>query len=74
MGSTLGLWRPATERTRSHEMQKLKGQGHIGFKAKAGGVSLAEDMKWLEVVRDVIGSDNDLDDRCQSRLGPRDGH
>jgi L-alanine-DL-glutamate epimerase-like enolase superfamily enzyme len=42
------------------EMQKLKGQGHTGFKAKVGGVTLAEDMKRLEVVRDVIGSDNDL--------------
>jgi len=42
------------------EMQKLKAQGHRGFKAKAGGVALAEDMKRLEVVRDVIGSDKDL--------------
>jgi len=42
------------------EMQKLKGQGHTGFKVKAGGLALAEDMKRLEVVRDVIGSDNDL--------------
>jgi D-galactarolactone cycloisomerase len=42
------------------EMQKLKGQGHTGFKAKVGGVRLAEDIKRLEVVRDVIGSDNDL--------------
>jgi L-alanine-DL-glutamate epimerase-like enolase superfamily enzyme len=42
------------------EMQKLKGQGHTGFKAKVGGLTLAEDMQRLEVVRDVIGSDNDL--------------
>jgi L-alanine-DL-glutamate epimerase-like enolase superfamily enzyme len=42
------------------EMQKLKAQGHTGFKAKAGGLTLAEDMKRLEVVRDVIGSANDL--------------
>lgn len=42
------------------EMQKLKAQGHTGFKAKVGGVTLAEDMKRLDVVRDVIGSDNDL--------------
>ena len=42
------------------EMQMLKGQGHTGFKAKAGGVPLAEDMERLAVVRDVIGSDKDL--------------
>jgi D-galactarolactone cycloisomerase len=42
------------------EMEMLKAQGHRGFKAKAGGVSLAEDMQRLEVVRDVIGDDNDL--------------
>lgn len=42
------------------EMQKLKGQGHTSFKAKVGGLTLAEDMQRLEVVRDVIGSDNDL--------------
>jgi D-galactarolactone cycloisomerase len=42
------------------EMQKLKAQGHTGFKVKVGGLTLAEDMKRLEVIRDVIGSDNDL--------------
>jgi L-alanine-DL-glutamate epimerase-like enolase superfamily enzyme len=42
------------------EMQRLKGQGHTGFKAKVGGLTLAEDMKRLEVVREVIGDDNDL--------------
>jgi D-galactarolactone cycloisomerase len=42
------------------EMQKLKAQGHFAFKAKAGGVSLAEDIKRLELVREVIGSDRDL--------------
>jgi L-alanine-DL-glutamate epimerase-like enolase superfamily enzyme len=42
------------------EMQKLVAQGHTGFKAKAGGLPLAEDMKRLEIVRDVIGSDKDL--------------
>jgi L-alanine-DL-glutamate epimerase-like enolase superfamily enzyme len=42
------------------EMQMLKAQGHTGFKAKVGGLTLAEDMKRLEVVRDVIGSDNEL--------------
>ena len=42
------------------EMQMLKAQGHTGFKAKAGGLPLKEDMKRLEVVREVIGEANDL--------------
>jgi D-galactarolactone cycloisomerase len=42
------------------EMQMLKAQGHRGFKAKAGGVPLAEDLERLELVREVIGPDNDL--------------
>jgi L-alanine-DL-glutamate epimerase-like enolase superfamily enzyme len=42
------------------EMQMLKAQGHTGFKAKVGGLTLEEDMKRLEVVRDVIGSDKQL--------------
>jgi L-alanine-DL-glutamate epimerase-like enolase superfamily enzyme len=42
------------------EMQKLVAQGHTGFKAKAGGLPLADDMKRLEIVRDAIGSDRDL--------------
>ena len=42
------------------EMQMLKAQGHTGFKAKAGGLPLAEDMARLELVREVIGDRNDL--------------
>lgn len=42
------------------EMQMLKAQGHQGFKAKAGGVPLAEDMERLALVREVIGPDKDL--------------
>ncbi|HXM81403.1 MAG TPA: mandelate racemase/muconate lactonizing enzyme family protein [Burkholderiales bacterium] len=42
------------------EMQMLKAQGHKGFKAKAGGVPLAEDMERLALVREVIGNDKDL--------------
>jgi len=42
------------------EMQMLKAQGHTGFKAKAGGVSLEEDMERLALVREVIGNDKDL--------------
>ena len=42
------------------EMQMLKGQGHTGFKAKAGGLPLGEDMERLELVREVIGAKSDL--------------
>jgi L-alanine-DL-glutamate epimerase-like enolase superfamily enzyme len=42
------------------EMQMLKAQGHTGFKAKAGGVGLAEDIERLALVREVIGEDEDL--------------
>jgi D-galactarolactone cycloisomerase len=42
------------------EMQMLKAQGHNAFKAKAGGLPLAEDMERLELVREVIGEDKDL--------------
>ncbi len=42
------------------ELHKLKEQGHRGFKAKVGGLSVSEDIERLEVVRDVIGDDRDL--------------
>ncbi len=42
------------------EIEMLKAQGHTGFKAKAGGVGLAEDIERLAVVREVIGDDKDL--------------
>jgi L-alanine-DL-glutamate epimerase-like enolase superfamily enzyme len=42
------------------EMQMLRAQGHTGFKAKVGGLTLAEDIRRLEVIRDVVGGDNDL--------------
>jgi len=42
------------------EMQMLKAQGHTGFKAKAGGASLKEDIERLALVREVIGDDKDL--------------
>jgi len=42
------------------EIAMLKAQGHTGFKAKAGGLPLAEDIERLAVVREVIGDDNDL--------------
>ena len=42
------------------EMQMLKAQGHTGFKAKAGGAPLGEDIERLALVREVIGADKDL--------------
>ncbi len=42
------------------EIERLKAQGHRGFKAKAGGVPLAEDIQRLQIVREVIGDDNDM--------------
>jgi L-alanine-DL-glutamate epimerase-like enolase superfamily enzyme len=42
------------------EMQMLKAQGHRGFKAKVGGLPLKEDIARLELVREVIGWDNEL--------------
>jgi D-galactarolactone cycloisomerase len=42
------------------EISMLKAQGHTGFKAKAGGVPLAEDIERLAVVREVIGDGRDL--------------
>ena len=42
------------------EMEMLVAQGHTGFKAKAGGTSLAGDLERLALVREVIGDDNDL--------------
>ncbi len=42
------------------EIEMLKAQGHNGFKAKAGGLALAQDIERLEVVREVIGEDKHL--------------
>ena len=38
----------------------LVDQGHRGFKAKVGGVSLAEDMDRVATVREIIGDETDL--------------
>ena len=42
------------------EIQMLKAQGHTGFKAKAGGAPLAEDVERMALVREIIGSERDL--------------
>ena len=42
------------------EILKLVDQGHKAFKIKVGALSLAEDMKRVEIVRDAIGYDREL--------------
>ena len=42
------------------EMQMLKAQGHTGFKGKVGGLTLAEDVERMALVREVIGPTSDL--------------
>ena len=42
------------------EIEMLVAQGHRGFKGKVGGLSLAEDIARMEIVREVIGPDRDL--------------
>jgi D-galactarolactone cycloisomerase len=42
------------------EMRKLLSQGHTRFKAKVGGLPLAEDIARLEAIREEIGFDRDL--------------
>jgi D-galactarolactone cycloisomerase len=42
------------------EMQMLVSQGHRGFKAKVGGAPLVEDMRRLELVREIIGDEAEL--------------
>ena len=42
------------------EILKLVDQGHKAFKIKVGALSLVEDMKRVEIVRDAIGYDKEL--------------
>lgn len=42
------------------EMEWLKSHGHTRFKAKIGGLSLEQDIKRLETIREVIGFESDL--------------
>ncbi|MDC0158140.1 mandelate racemase/muconate lactonizing enzyme family protein [Rhodospirillaceae bacterium] len=42
------------------EIQMLVEQGHKGFKGKVGGLSLIEDIARMEIVREIIGPNNDL--------------
>ena len=42
------------------ELKKLIESGHQSFKVKVGGLSIKEDAKRLEIIRDEIGSQKDL--------------
>ena len=42
------------------EIQKLVNIGHQSFKVKVGGLSIKEDAKRLEIIRDEIGDQKDL--------------
>ena len=42
------------------EMEMLKSQRHRAFKAKIGGLDLAQDMQRLRVIREVIGNEAEL--------------
>ena len=42
------------------EIHMLLEQGHMGFKGKIGGLSLNDDIKRMEIVREIIGSEKDL--------------
>src|SRR5262249_39798985 len=55
------------------EMQMLKAQGHTGFKAKAGGAPLGEDLERLALGREGIRPDKDRMGDVNRRWGPRHG-
>ncbi len=42
------------------EIHMLLDQGHTGFKTKAGGLPLRQDIARMEVIREVIGPDRDF--------------
>jgi len=56
------------------EMHMLVDQGHTGFKAKAGGLPVPEDVERMAVMREVIGDQCDFMCRPQPRLGPAHRH
>jgi len=58
---TCGYYRDnKTDAELRDEMQKLVGQGHTGFKTKAGGVPLKDDIRRMELIRGVIGEGADF--------------
>ena len=58
---TCGYYRDGkTETELREELQKLIKIGHKSFKVKVGGLSVKEDAKRLEIIRQEIGDDKDL--------------
>jgi L-alanine-DL-glutamate epimerase-like enolase superfamily enzyme len=58
---TCGYYRDGKDNAElREEVQKLVDQGHTGFKAKAGGIPLKEDIERLAVMREVIGDEPDF--------------
>lgn len=58
---TCGYYREAKDNAELRdEVQMLVAQGHTGFKAKAGGLPLPEDIRRMEVIREAIGPDRDF--------------
>jgi len=58
---TCGYYREGkTESELRDEVQMLVDQGNTGFKAKAGGLPLKEDIGRLAFIRDIIGPGRDL--------------
>ena len=58
---TCGYYREGkTETELREELKKLIEIGHQSFKVKVGGLSIKEDAKRLEIIRDEIGQDKAL--------------
>ena len=58
---TCGYYREGkTETELREELKKLIEIGHQSFKVKVGGLTIKEDAKRLEIIRDVIGQDKAL--------------
>ncbi|MCC7227257.1 MAG: mandelate racemase/muconate lactonizing enzyme family protein [Burkholderiaceae bacterium] len=55
---TCGYYRDGKDNVELHdEIVMLKEQGHTGFKTKAGGLPVPEDIERMAVIREVIGAD-----------------
>lgn len=58
---TFGYYRDGKDRAELRdELQMLLAQGHTGFKTKAGGLPLKEDIDRMTFMREIIGSDKDF--------------
>ena len=58
---TCGYYRDGKDNSELRdEIHMLLAQGHTGFKTKAGGLPLREDIARMEVIREVIGPERDF--------------